>query len=436
MSNFVLVVDAKRKPLTPCKPAIARRLLDVGKASVLRRFPFTIILKKEVDADPEPCQIKIDPGSKTTGIVLLKGNKVIWAMELTHRGQQIKLRLESRRSRRRGRRSRKTRYRKPRFLNRTRPNGWLAPSLQHRVDTTLTWVNRLSRFCAVDSIAQELVRFDMQLMQNPEIGGVEYQQGALAGYEVREYLLEKWGRQCVYCGTENVALQVEHIHPRSKGGSNRASNLTLACGPCNQAKGSQDVKDFLSGKPGLLKRVLSQAKQPLKDAAAVNSTRWALWRELTKTGCTVTTGTGGKTKYNRVRLGFEKKHYLDAACVGNVDQLEISTNQPLLVEASRNNCRQAIKTDKYGFPKVNRKGEMVVNSTGESVKGFRTGDIVRFTSETAAKHRPVGTYTGRVSVRSTGNFNVKVSGKERMQGISWKLCRTVHKEDGYTYGFE
>lgn len=169
MSNQVLVIDKNRKPLTPCNPAIARRLLDAGKASVLRRYPFTIVLHKEVQSDPQPCQIKIDPGSKTTGIVLVKGDKVIWAMELTHRGQQIKLRLESRRSLRRTRRNRKTRYRKPRFDNRTRPKGWLPPSLQHRVDTTMTWVNRLSRFCAVDSIAQELVRFDTQLMQNPDV---------------------------------------------------------------------------------------------------------------------------------------------------------------------------------------------------------------------------------------------------------------------------
>ncbi len=434
-TNFVLVVDQNRKPLTPCNPAIARRLLGAGKASVLRRFPFTIILPQEVQSSPEPCQIKIDPGSKTTGVVLVKGSKVLWAMELTHRGQQIQFKLEARRSLRRGRRSRKTRYRKPRFLNRSRPKGWLAPSLQHRVDTTLTWVNRLSRFCAVDSIAQELVRFDTQSMENPEISGVEYQQGELSGYEIREYLLEKWGRQCIYCGAENVPLQVEHIHPKSKGGSDRVSNLTLACGLCNQAKGSRDVKDFLSGKPDLLKRVLSKAKAPFKDSAAVNSTRWALWRELSKTGCTVSTGTGGQTKYNRTRLGLPKAHWIDAACVGKVDQLDVLTDQPLWVEASRNNCRQAIKTDKYGFPKVNRNGDLVPNSTGEAVKGFRTGDLVQFSSITPTKHRPVGTFTGRVSIRSTGNFNVKVPGKERMQGISWKLCRTIHQEDGYSYAF-
>ena len=212
MSNLVLVLDTNRKPLNPCTPGVARSLLKSGKASVFRRFPFTIILNKQVDDNPEPMQLKLDPGSKTTGIALLQGVKVVWGAELTHRGQQIKDALESRRALRRGRRNRKTRYRQPRFLNRTRPDGWLAPSLQHRVETILTWVNRLLRYAPVAGISQELVRFDLQQMDNPEISGIEYQQGTLFGYEVREYLLAKWQRKCAYCGAENVPLQVEHIH--------------------------------------------------------------------------------------------------------------------------------------------------------------------------------------------------------------------------------
>ena len=140
MSNFALVVDTNRKPLSPCHRAVARKLLQEGKAALLRRFPYTIILKRAVDTtDTEPVQLKLDPGSKTTGIALVQGSKVVWAAELTHRGQAIKNALEGRRSLRRNRRARKTRYRPPRFLNRTRPKGWLAPSLMHRVLTTLTW---------------------------------------------------------------------------------------------------------------------------------------------------------------------------------------------------------------------------------------------------------------------------------------------------------
>lgn len=116
MSNFILVLDTNRKPLNPCTPGIARGLLKSGKARVFRRFPFVIILNKAVLSSPAQMQLKLDPGSKTTGIALLQGEQVVFGAELTHRGQQIKNALESRRALRRGRRSRKTRYRKPRFL--------------------------------------------------------------------------------------------------------------------------------------------------------------------------------------------------------------------------------------------------------------------------------------------------------------------------------
>lgn len=195
MSNQIFVLDINRRPLTPCTPGIARSLLKAGKAAVFRQYPFTIILKKEVNATPEAITLKLDPGSKTTGIALVQGTVVLFGAELTHRGQTIKASLESRRVLRRGRRSRHTRYRQARFLNRTRPKGWLAPSLQHRVKTTLTWVNKLIKLAPINSIAQELVRFDLKQLENPEISGIEYQQGTLLGYEVREYLLEVWERK-------------------------------------------------------------------------------------------------------------------------------------------------------------------------------------------------------------------------------------------------
>jgi 5-methylcytosine-specific restriction endonuclease McrA len=227
-------------------------------------------------------------------------------MELEHRGQFIKDALESRNCVRRGRRQRNIRYRQARFLNRTRSKGWLAPSLMHRVLTIETWVQRLIEFAPIAEIKQELVRFDMQQMENPEISGTEYQQGTLAGYEVREYLLEKWGRKCTYCSLEGVPLQVEHIQPRAKGGSDRVSNLCLACEKCNQKKGTKDLKDFLKGKIDLASKILKQAKAPLKDAAAVNTTRWKLFETLKSTGLPVSTGTGGQTKYNRTRLNLPK----------------------------------------------------------------------------------------------------------------------------------
>jgi len=422
--NYVFVLDTRKIPLTPCLPSVASRLLDAGKAAVFRMFPFTIILKKEVNVTPEPIELKIDPGSKTTGLAILLGAKVIFAAELTHRGRAISASLESRAASRGSRRARHTRYRQPRFLNRTRPKGWLAPSLQHRVLTTLSWVEKFRRYAPIGSITQELVRFDLQQIENPEIVGVEYQQGELAGYEVREYLLNKWDRKCAYCDAQNLPLQVEHIHPKSKGGSNRISNLALACEKCNLKKGTQDIKDFLKKKPELLKSILAQAKRPLKDAAAVNSTRWALLNALKKTGLPLTTGSGGLTKFNRTQLGLPKTHWLDAACVGLTPALEILTTQPLNIKATGHGSRQKCRTDKYGFP-----SRYVPESP--FVLGFQTGDIVKAVVTTGKK---IGSYVGRVAVRTTGSFNISTA-LGLIQGISHKYCKTIHKKDGYGYGF-
>ncbi len=396
-TNFVLVIDTNKRPLAPCKPGMARSLLKAGKAAVFRKYPFTIIVKKEVKGDIPKCELKIDPGSKKTGLAIISNNHLILAAELEHRGQLIKQSLESRRTSRSSRRNRKTRYRKPRFLNRKRSDGWLAPSLMHRVLTTQTWVNRLIKFAPISSITQELVKFDTHQMTNPEVSGVEYQQGELEGYEVREYLLDKFNRTCVYCNAKNLPLEVEHIVPKSKGGSNRISNLTLACRPCNESKGNQDIQDFLSGSPNLLKRILTQAKQPLKDAVAVNATRWKLFETLKETGLPVHTGSGALTKYNRRRLELPKTHWLDAACVGEVDKLTVDTLQPLLIKSCGWGSRQMCRTDKYGFP-IRHLSRQKVHF------GFQTGDIIR---ADIPKGKYIGVHVGRVTVRPRGSFAIK-----------------------------
>ena len=228
----VFVLDNDRRPLPPVHPGTARRWLTQGKAAVFRRYPFTIILHETLPPRPvEPLRVKVDPGSKTTGLAVVNDatGQVVWAAELAHRGQAITKALADRRAVRRQRRQRKTRYRAARFANRRRREGWLPPSLESRVHNILTWISRLRRLCPLAAISLELVRFDTQLLEHPDITGVEYQQGTLVGYEVREFLLEKWGRRCAYCHRSDVPLQVEHIVPRARGGSHRVSNLTLAC---------------------------------------------------------------------------------------------------------------------------------------------------------------------------------------------------------------
>lgn len=426
--NAVFVLSSTKKPLMPTRPARARKLLTAGRAAVYRLHPFTIILKDRADGETQEVEVKVDPGSKTTGIALVghfeqQGAVVLFGANLNHRGQAMKNNLESRRSLRRGRRGRKTRYRQARFLNRTRSAGWLPPSLESRVVNTESVINKLSARCPITTATVELVKFDMQARVSPEISGVEYQQGELAGYETREYLLEKWHRACAYCGAKDVPLQVEHIHPRANGGSNRVSNLTLACQPCNQRKGSRPVTEFLKEKPDLLKRIQEQAKAPLKDAAAVNSSRWALVNRL-KAEMPVTTGSGGRTKFNRTRQGYAKDHWIDAACVGESgEQVTIREGmKPLTITAKGRGSHQVVRTDQFGFPR-GKAGRI------KRVHGFSTGDLVKLVM---AKGKYAGTYIARLAgIRTTGTLDIKtVAGTI---GASWKNFQLIQRNDGYAY---
>lgn len=424
----IFVIDSDKRPLDPIHPAQARQLLSHKKAAIFRRFPFTLILKEsQPDSTVSGLRLKIDPGAKHTGIALVNdaNGEVVFAAELKHRGFAIRDALTSRRLLRRSRRNRKTRYRQPRFLNRTRPKGWLAPSLQSRIENIKTWVERLRKFAPITAISQELVRFDMQLMRNPDIQGKEYQQGTLAGYETREYLLEKWSRQCAYCGVKDVPLQIEHIQPRAKGGTNSITNLTLSCQKCNIKKGTKDVKDFLKKDPTRLKKILKQAKQPLADAAAVNTTRLALLEVLKTTGLPVETGSGGLTKFNRSQQNLEKNHWLDAACVGeSTPILNIKGVKPLPIAANGHGTRQICGTDKFGFPSRHRTNKQIHFK-------FSTGDIVK---AVVLGGKKVGEYVGRVLCRATGSFDI-VTKTGRIAGISHKYCLSIHKKDGYSYVF-
>ncbi|HEX3642781.1 MAG TPA: RNA-guided endonuclease IscB [Ktedonobacteraceae bacterium] len=423
----VFVLDTNFRQLGPVHPGEARRLLSAGKAAVYRRYPFTIILKTAVETPVEPLRIKIDPGSKTTGMAIVNDatGEVVFAAELSHQGEAIKKRLDKRRRVRRSRRNRQTRYRQARWRNRrNKKKGWLPPSLQSRITNILTWVNRFMQRCHITTISMELVKFDMQLMENAEISGVEYQQGTLAGYEVREYLLEKWGRKCTYCGKQDVPLQIEHIDPRANGGTNRISNLCLACEKCNIRKGTKDIKDFLKKKPDLLKKILAQAKAPLGDAAAVNATRWELFRRLQTLGLPIECGSGGLTKYNRSTRELPKTHWLDAACVGKStsEAVQVTGVYPLLITANGHGCRRMCSVDESGFTYGNPK------QAGRK-KGFKTGDMVK-AIVTEGKH--IGVYTGRVAARATGSFNITTKSRT-IQGIGYQYCRALHRSDGYSY---
>jgi 5-methylcytosine-specific restriction endonuclease McrA len=424
----VLVLDKRKKPLMPTSPKRAKELLRFGRARVHKMYPFTIRLSDRTieDSEVEGVTVKIDPGSRYTGIEVARTDvdgtvHGLAGIEVRHRGRQIHLAMTARAQLRRGRRSRNLRYRAPRFNNRRRPDGWLPPSLLHRVEPVMAWVTRLRKLAPVTSLTVEAVRFDTQALQNPEITGVQYQQGTLAGYEVREYLLLKWGRRCAYCDATDVPLNIDHIVPRSRGGSHRVSNLTISCAPCNQAKDAMPVRKFVTD-PKRLAAILAQAQAPLQDAAAVNATRRALFRALADTGLPVESASGGCTKWNRARNGVPKSHTLDALCAGEVSAIGSWPARALVATSTGRGSYSRTRSDAYGFPRLHL-------TRTKRHHGFATGDLVRAIVPAGAKK---GVYTGRVAVRKTGSFNITTR-DGTVQGISHRHCRLTQRADGWRY---
>ncbi|WP_145883715.1 RNA-guided endonuclease IscB [Streptomyces sp. BK340] len=426
----MFVLDRHGLPMQPTSPARARKLLSCGRAVVHRHTPFVIRLKDRTveRSQVDGVELGIDPGSKHTGLSVFTarhGNRRgLYHVELTHRGAQVRDSLARRASYRCGRRSRNVRYRPPRFCNRARPEGWLPPSLRHRVDTTMTWAVRLARWAPVVAVHVELAAFDTHaLSAGRPLEGVEYQHGTLHGTEIREYLLAKWGRACVYCGTTGVPLNVDHIRPRSRGGSSRVDNLAIACAPCNQAKGSHAVEDFLRHRPKVLARVLAQAKAPLRDTAAINATRWELFHALKAEFPTVVhASSGGRTKWNRQRARLPKSHTLDALCVGQVGTVDQHPADVLAATATGRGTYSRTRADAFGFPRLRLPRQ-------KRFHGFATGDLVRAIVPTGTK---AGRYTGRVAVRTRGTFNIRTA-HGTVTDIHHRHVRLLQRADGYAY---
>lgn len=418
---MVFVIDANKKPLDMCHPAKARKLLRDGRAKIYRKEPFIIILTKIVDKPAEnKYRLKIDYGSRYTGLAILKDAKVCWLGQLEHR-TNIKELLDKRRGYRKRRHNANIRYRKPRFKYRTKHKGWLPPSLMSRVDNIRAFITRLIRMLPLGAISYENVKFDTQKMMNPDIHGIEYQQRTLEGYEIREYLSEKFNHKCCYCEIcqgQGRKFEVEHIIPVSRGGTNRISNLAWSCHVCNQEKGSMTAEEY--GHP----EVQAHAKKPLKDAALVTATRWEVYGILKSFNLPVECGTGGLTCYNRTQRNIPKEHYFDACCVGKSTPkvLYFCTNIVHIITAIGRGKHCRTNVDASGFPR----GYL---ARQKRFFGFQTGDIVK---AIVTKGKKIGTYFGKVLCRKTGSFDIRTK-TGRVQGISHKYFRLIQHSDGYLY---
>jgi 5-methylcytosine-specific restriction endonuclease McrA len=421
MSVFVL--DQRKRPLMPCSERRARLLLSRKRAVVHRVWPFTIRLKdrSRKASEVQSVALKLDPGSKTTGMALVRIEQTqegeihhaVHLAELSHRGQVVHQAMQRRAGYRRRRRSANLRHRPPRFQNRRRPSGWPPPSLRSRIGNVLSWARRYGRLAPLSRIEIERVKFDPALLQHPEITGIMYQRGELFGWEIRSYLLEKFGWRCVYCGKGETALEIDHVVPRGRGGTERVSNLVLSCHDCNRAKGDQTAAEF--GYP----HVQREALLPLRDAAAVNATRFALVEALRIVGVPIGTWSGGRTRWNRERFGIEKAHCLDALCVGDVAGVRVRASRTLVITAQGRGSYQRTNVDASGFPR----GYLM---RAKRVRGFSTGDLVR--ARVPERLKTGGVHVGRVAVRASGSFRVG-----KLDGISAKYCQVVQRADGYSY---
>lgn len=425
-NTAVFVVSNTNKPLMPTTPKRARELLRDKKADVYRNNPFTIRMLNRKEGTLQKVELKYDPGSKTTGIaIIVQGEKRGWfgisAWELNHRGHHVVKKMLSRSQLRRSRRKRKTRYRIARFQNRKRSLGWLAPSLNSRINNIKFFSQKILYICPINKIIVEQVKFDTQSVKETLGSKME----TLNGVGLREYLLKKWNRSCTYCGISVSGLQIDHIVPKSHGGSDRISNFCLACKKCNQNKGDKSIKEFLKDKPLQLKMLLSQTEKPLRDTAAVNITRQAIVMVLKKLSVEIVVGNGAQTKINRVNQKYNKSHWIDAVCVGDTGvMVDVSRIKRItFIKAKGRGSRQMCAVDKYGFPRTSSK---VV----KRIKGFQSGDQVQL-KQPKGKYK--GVYFGTVAIRSTGRFDIKTKNGLNITS-SYKNFKSIQKFDGYEYG--
>ena len=422
---MVFVLDKSKKPVNMISHAKARILLKNRLAVVHKVYPFTIRLRDNSCVSNDKTYIvKIDPGSKHTGIAIIDDkDTVVMLAEIEHRGHIIKRDMNSRRVVRNSRRQRKTRYRESRFLNRTKPKGWIAPSVKSIADNVINFIKKYKKLLNITKVMIENVSFDTaQMSSDTKLIGIGYQQGPLYNTNLREFVFIRTNGRCSYCGAK--ATEIDHIIPRAQGGSNSVHNLTPACRSCNQKKSNLSLKDFGE----IMNKDYShlEPKKLPKDAAIVQLARNYMVREITKLVPDTTTHDAWLTKCNRDSLGLSKEHYYDALSVGEVpNKFDFFTDKILVISAKGRGSRKMCKVDKYGFPRTAAKAS-------KSVEGFQTGDMVKAVVSNGLK---AVEYLGRVTVRSTGRLNIKTK-SGLTKDIGYKYCHLIQRGDGYTYKYK
>lgn len=410
---MVYIINKDGKPLMPInRHGKVRHLLKNNMAKVIRKTPFTIQLLYETTNYIQDINLGVDAGSKHIGISATTKTDVLFEADVELRNDIVD-KLSTRHEARKTRRNRKTRYRKPRFLNRisNKKKGWLAPSIKHKINTHLSTIELVHKLLPISKIIVEVASFDIQKLKNPNIQSTEYQQGEqLDFWNVREYVLFRDNHTCQCCKgkSKDKVLNVHHIESRMTGG-NAPNNLITLCKTCHD--------NYHKGKIKLPSNIKRNAK--FNDAAFMGIMRWHFYNKLKEIYPNVYLTYGYITKNIRIENNLPKDHYIDARCI---------SGNPM---ASTNKCNNSV----YYFKKVrrhnrqlhkfvpNKKGIRQNNQASFKVFNFRLFDKVKYKGQ-------ICFVNGR---RQSGYFSLKDINNNLVGngGVSYKKLHFIESVEGF-----
>ena len=404
---MVYVISQNGQPLMPTENhAKVRILLKNKKAKVIKRCPFTIQLAYDSTNYTQDITLGVDSGSKHIGLSATTRSKVLFESDVELRNDIVNL-LSIRRQNRRTRRNRKTRYRKPRFNNRRRKEGWLAPSVQNKVDSHLTVIRKVHEILPIAKVIVEVASFDIQKIKNPMISGTEYQQGEqLDFWNVREYVLFRDGHICQCCKgkSKDKILNVHHIESRHTGGD-APNNLITLCETCHTGYHKGIVK-----LPKTIHRGMS-----FKDATFMGIMRWAFYNKLKEIYPNVNLTYGYITKNTRIKNSLPKEHYTDARCISG-NPKAISSGTVYYQKKVRCHNRQIHKNT------ILKGGIRKRNQAPYDVMGFRLFDKVKWKGQNCF-------IFGR---RSTGRMDLRLlNGTKINASVGYKNLKIIEMRKNY-----
>lgn len=358
MNVFVQNLDGK--PLMPCTPTKARKLLRAGKAKVIKRRPFTIQLNWQCEGITQPVTIGIDKGSHETGFCVVANGKILLCGTINHR-KDIKEKMEARREHRRSRRYRKW-YRQPRFNNRasSKRSGRLLPSIRTNVEEIYRVVSKLP--LSITQIVVEDVQIDIAALNNPDLKGVGYQKSNRLHPNLRLACLVRDDFQCRICKVKDCRLEAHHIVERSKGGKDTIKNLATLCDTCHDKLHEGKVTLEVNGENGFIDRIAQRTMQGKTHLYGLLCGIASVEKRF-----------GYETHEYRKLLGLEKDHYIDALCLATIGDGEII--QPDVTNYFNVNFLPRQTRKQYHSCPQKRKGR-VRYQVNEELGGFRKGDIV------------------------------------------------------------